>query len=377
MLAPVRKIVLVTQDTALAQATQAASARVSNLGFEVLAENIRSAVNSPRLSEAATVIVDLNASNRDELVALQGLMTRFAGAIPVVVLTEAFDDAVGRWFLQIRVSDFMRKPVRPEELVQVCVNLLGVEAGSANPAFIRCFIPAAGGVGNTTLSVEAAVQLAEAGAAEKRRTCIFDLDFQNDSCASHLDIEPRLDLREIGEQGERLDAQLLEVMGSKHASGLILFGAVCNRPDAGEVSLEAVMRMLDVVASHFDQVVLDLPRGWQSWTVDILHGSDKIYVVTDMTVPGLRSAKRAVQRIIDKANPGAVPQVIVNRAEKQGLFGSGLRTTDAERVLEENFAGAVSNSYALVREAIDRGVTLETVKPGNAVSKDLKKILFA
>jgi len=99
--------------------------------------------------------------------------------------------------------------------------------------------------------------------------------------------------------------------------------------------------------------------------------------VTDMTVPGLRSAKRVLQRIIDKAKPNVPPKVIVNRAEKQSFFGNGIRKADVERVLEDSFAGLVSNNYALVREAIDRGVPLEVVKPGNSVTADLKKILFA
>jgi pilus assembly protein CpaE len=36
----------------------------------------------------------------------------------------------------------------------------------------------------------------------------------------------------------------------------------------------------------------------------------------------------------------------------------------------------VTNNYKLVREAIDRGTTLDQIKPGNAVSTDLKKIVF-
>ena len=59
------------------------------------------------------------------------------------------------------------------------------------------------------------------------------------------------------------------------------------------------------------------------------------------------------------------------------MFGSGLRRADVERALGAAFAGAVSNNYPLVREAIDRGVPLEAIKPGNNVSADLKRILFA
>lgn len=377
MLAPARKILLVSRDQNLADAARKVFERSNAFTFDHFNINIRSAVQSPQLSDAELLIVDLDATVREELVALQGIMTRLPGT-PVVVLTESFDDAVGRWFLQIRVSDFLRKPIEAEEIAQVCANVLGsVNEGAGKPTKIYSFIPAAGGVGNTTLAVETALQYAKLEGAEKISTCLVDLDFQNDSCASHLDIEPRLEISEIGPGGERLDTQLLEVMGSKHSSGLVLFSAICNRVDIETITPEAVLRLLDVVSMRFELVILDIPRTWQSWTEDILHVSDRIYVVTDMTVPGLRSARRAVQRIVTKATPESKPMVIVNRAEKQNFFGSGLRRADVERVLDGSLAGTVSNNYALVREAIDRGVSLETVKAGNPVSVDLKKILFA
>ncbi len=378
MLAPARKILFVSRDRVLAESLKSVFSRSNAAVLEQFDANITEVVQSPRLVDAAILIVDLDAGNRDELVALQGIMTRFPGTLPVIVLTEAFDDAVGRWFLQIRVSDFLRKPVSGDDIAQVCNHIIGAaDQAPDHPAKIFAFIPAAGGVGNTTLAVETAIQYAKIEGDGKLRTCLVDLDFQNDSCASHLDIEPRLDLSEIGPAGERLDGQLLEVMGSKHHSGLVLFSAICGSGDDGDVSVEAVLRLLDIVATRFDLVILDIPRTWQPWTQDILQVADRVYVVTDMTVPGLRSARRAVQRISGKVPSESKPLVIVNRAEKQGFFGSGIRKNDVERVLEDYFAGTVANNYALVREAIDRGVPLETVKTGNAVSSDLRKIVFA
>ena len=56
---------------------------------------------------------------------------------------------------------------------------------------------AAGGVGATTLAIEAAMQLSR-DAKDPDSTCLVDLDFQTSACADYLDLEPRLDLDEIG-----------------------------------------------------------------------------------------------------------------------------------------------------------------------------------
>ena len=111
------------------------------------------------------VIADIDATRREDLLALQKLMIKLGGNAPVIVLTEAFDDQVGRWFLQIRVSDFLRKPVKQEDLLRACFKAMRLEGGQgATAAQVVSFIPAAGGVGNTTLAVEAAMQFAQSGA---------------------------------------------------------------------------------------------------------------------------------------------------------------------------------------------------------------------
>ena len=325
----------------------------------------------------ALPISDIDATKREHLVGLQKLMIRLGGRAPVIVLTESFDEAVGRWFLQIRVSDFLRKPVRADDLLRACLKALrGEPEAGDHAAHVVTFMPAAGGVGNTTLAVEAAMQLHQAGGARGNSTCLIDLDFDNDACADFLDVEPRLDWSAIGPGAQRLDAQMLEVMLARHASGVSLLAAPARPAEQHQVDPAVVGRLLEVAAASFDNLVIDLPRFWHPWTNDVLAGSNRIYVVTDMTVPGLRFARRMANGIGERLATSAPPRVIVNRFQTGLLFGGTLRKADVERALGSAFAGPVANNYQVVREAIDRGVTLETVKPGNSVTTDLKRILF-
>ncbi len=357
------------------QAARQTSLSVLSRGIDEIAAAVE--MQAANLQTTSLIVADIDATRREHLVGLQQLMIRLAGRTPVVVLTESFDEAVGRWFLQIRVSDFLRKPIRPEELLRTCVKVLRSDAGDGDrQAKVLTFMPAAGGVGNTTLAVEAAMQLHTSPQSEGQSTCLVDLDFDNDACADFLDLEPRLNLAEIGGQGERLDAQLLEVMLSRHASGLSLLAAPAKPAEPHAVDAATILRLLEVAASRFDHLVIDLPRTWFPWTNDVLAGSNRIFVVTDMTVPGLRFARRLATSIGERLTGANSPRVIVNRFQTGLLFGGTLRRSDVERALGSAFAGQVANNYQVVREAIDRGVPLETVKPGNSVTSDLKRILF-
>ena len=113
-------------------------------------------------------------------------------------------------------------------------------------------------------------------------------------------------------------------MTAYHSSGLAVIAAP-NRPaEMRSFDPDMVTRLLDLVSSHFDYVVIDMPRTWFSWTDSVLLGSNKLFIVSEMTVPGLRHAKQLVAAIRERLGEGPRPQVIINRFE-QRLFGAGLR----------------------------------------------------
>jgi len=328
------------------------------------------------IDSATVVVADVGAGEEAELKALDRLMTRIGHWPPVVAVTASFDEGVARRLMQMRVADFLVKPVPPVELVRTCARVAESPGGAdAKEAQIFTFLPAVGGAGVTTLAIQTAMLLLNSGSRGKSATCLVDLDFQHGACADYLDIEPRLNLSEIEPRPERLDRQLLEIMISQHASGLAVIAAP-NRP--AEMRLfdpDVVTRLLDLVSSHFDYVVFDMPRTWFSWTDSVLLGSNKLFIVSETTVPGLRQAKQLVEAIRERLGDGPKPQVIINRFV-QKMFSSGLRRSDIEQAIGDAFLACVPNDYALVREAIDRGVPLEEVKKGNKITMQLKQLVL-
>jgi|GEM_PF-214123 len=329
------------------------------------------------LASPTVVIVDFDASRTEELTALQRLAAQLNGNPPLIAVTNSFDAAVARKLVQMRISDFLVKPVPAIELVRACARAAqnpSASVGGDRDAQIYSFLPAAGGVGVTTLAIQTALMLL-GDKANRTSTCLVDLDFQHGAVADYLDLEPRLDLNEIEPRPERLDRQLLEVMISKHVSGLSVIAAP-NRPaEMRSFDPLVVTRLLDLVSVNFDYVVIDTPRTWFGWTDDVLRGSNKLYIVSEMTVPGLKLAKRLLAVIRERLGEGPSTQVIVNRFE-QSVFAPGLRRADIEKAFGNALAGVVPNNYRLVREAIDRGIPLEEVKAGNNVTAQLKKLII-
>jgi pilus assembly protein CpaE len=367
-------VVVLTADGAFGQSVQDTFSTSPQVDLRLVPGSLTT-VGKFDIDAATVVVVDVDTSSEAEMHALHNLVALSNGRPPIVAVTQNFDEVVARRLLQMRVADFLAKPVSPAELVRACTQATHGPAVTENTeAQVYAFLPAMGGAGATTIAVQTAMLLLNSGQRGQVPTCLVDLDLQYGSCADYLDIEPRLNLSEIEPRPERLDRQLLEVMLSYHASGLAVIAAP-NRPaELRSFDPEMVMRLLDLVSAHFNYVVFDMPRTWFPWTDSVLLGSNRLFVVGEMTVPSLRHAKQLADAIEERLKEGPSPKVIVNRFE-QRLFGPGLRRGDIEQALGDKFAGVVPNHYQLVREAIDRGVPLDEVKPGNKISQQLKKLI--
>ena len=370
------RVLVLTADAEFEQSVQATFTAAAQIELAVMSGTLAANEDKIAVEEATVIVIDLDASREEELSALAHLMGRISAWPPVIVVTQSFDKEVARQLLQMRVADFLVKPVQPVELVRTCARVVQAPTGSEQTeAQIFTYLPAVGGAGVTTLAIQTALLLLNSqGQKARPATCLVDLDFQHGACADYLDLEPRLDLKEIEPRPERLDRQLLEVMTAYHTSGLAVIAAP-NRPaEMRSFDPDMVTRLLDLVSSHFNYVVIDMPRTWFSWTDSVLLGSNRLFIVSEMTVPGLKQAKGLVAAISERLGESERPKVIINRFE-QRLFGAGLRKSDIEQALGQDFAAAIPNNYRLVREAIDRGVPLDEVKPGNKITAQLKKLL--
>ncbi|HKS85417.1 MAG TPA: response regulator receiver protein [Pseudolabrys sp.] len=372
------RVVVITPDAAFDSSVRSTFGASSAIELAVVSGDLAGQADSLQVADASVVVVDLDAGRADEMAALSRLMARIGNWPPVIVVTQSFDENVARTLIQMRTADFLVKPVEPIDLVRACARVAKGPASGSEPteAKIYTFLPAVGGAGVTTLAVQTAMILLNSGSLRtKPSTCLVDLDFQHGAVADYLDLEPRLNLAEIEPRPDRLDRQLLEVMLSYHASGLAVIAAP-NRPaEMRSFDPDVVTRLLDLVSSNFEYVIFDMPRTWFSWTDSVLLGSDKLFIVSETTVPGLRHAKQLVAAINERLGDGPNPGVLVNRFS-QRMFDSGLRRGDLAQTLGDSFLAAIPNDYALVREAIDRGVPLDEVKSGNKITAELKKLVL-
>ena len=375
------RIQLVTADSGLEKTLRQSLSRSQRFELELVKGSIIEA-EKQGLGNAhpALLVVDLDPQDVGDLNALERIMSQRTGGLPVIVISDHLSETSARDFMRLNISDWCPKPNVESDLLQACERALHSQLAQSKTeeAAFYAFLPAMGGVGNTTLAIQSAFLMARKH-KQFQTTCLIALDFQNGSIADYLDLTPNLKLDEISSEPERLDEQLLEVMLSRHESGIAVLAAENALRDYGSISDELITNMLEMASAKFDNVIIDMPRVWLPWSLDVLLGCDKAYVVTEMTVPGLRHASRLIDAIDAKCEDEIDISVLVNRC-RQRLIGGGintLRRSDAEEMLAKRLGGFVHEDYRLVREAIDRGVPLYEINKSNKIDRDLTSILFS
>lgn len=351
--------------------------RVSFIAIQGAIAQVQSHLAASRGPSA--LIVDLQRDCDASIAALSALRASgFAGAI--IAISDDLDEVAVRGMLRLSVSDWLPSDTPAVSVVQACEQALAQQQTFAVPeatSAARCltFVPAGGGVGNTTLAIQAAFLLA--GQTQKpQSTCLIDLNFQSGALADYLDLEPSFDVQAVSVTPQRLDARLLEVMLTRHESGIAVLAAP-RAPTSLRAFDEAfVARLLGTASDMFANVVIDMPPMWMPWSESVAAGSDHVFIVTEFTVPALRKAHDLVAAVVPQLEEGADARVIVNKTHEQ-MLGGGLRKRDAEELLGASLGGFVSEDKALVRDAINRGQPLSSGKSSNRLTRELSKIILS
>lgn len=344
--------------------------------FEAIAKNFADAEHRwATIATCSLLIIDLDPDSENDLAALERFVSSSASVPPIIAVSENIESPNARRLLKLRLSDWLPKSGAQDEVIQFCKQAI-IQSTQVRDTQVQCyaFLPAIGGAGASTLSIAMASVLSPARKnSSMSRSCIVDLNIQSGTIADYLDLSPNFQLEELTEAPERLDGHLLEVMLSRKPNGLAVLAAPQNLLPAARVDQLTPGRILDIAASKFDHMVIDMPRVWQPWTASILQGVDKFFIVTEQTVSGLRHAKRFADLIEEQFSLDTSQSVIVS---KSGHWSrSGVGRSQAKQALGDRLAGFISDRPNLTRDAQNRGLLLREASRSNSVERDLQKII--
>jgi pilus assembly protein CpaE len=284
-------------------------------------------------------------------------------------------DLSARHYKQLTQSgnaDWVAESGATQEILGIVARVAAARPTGANHSIVVSFLPSAGGVGNSTLAIETAIQLVKRKAANDSKIALVDLDLQSSNICDYLDVAPKFQIAEIIDEPSRLDDQLLEVFASPHSSGVDIFAAPRNRLHVSKAGVEVLSALFERMSHHYAFVVVDLPVSAHVWTIPLLTASEGILVTGVNTIPSLRQAAETVRAIRAERGINADVRTIINRCES-GLFGGVARRDHVDRILGAEQLFYVRNT-SMALECVNRGESLTMARPSDKAVKDIAAI---
>jgi pilus assembly protein CpaE len=133
-----------------------------------------------------------------------------------------------------------------------------------------------------------------------------------------------------------------------------------------------VLEIIELATREFDTVFVDLPANWANWSLSTLARSNLVLLVTEMTIPALRQARRQIDLIRSQELSDIEIRIVANRWQSSAF--SQLRSADVRAALGRDIAYTVSDDEAIMRAAIDQGVPIAEIKRKSALRKDIDSL---
>lgn len=218
-----------------------------------------------------------------------------------------------------------------------------------------------GGVGSTT----AATNLAACLVAQKKSVCLVDLVLQFGSVTSFLNIDASYTILDLVKNLKRIDPLFLDGSLVKHASGIRVLAEPFYAEDARRITPADIDEILDVLAQSFDFVVVDTPKEFDDMLALVLDKANLILFITEMDVPSLKSAHRALELFERMGIYDKKIRLILNRYVKSKL----MTLESVEKALGVKVFWTLPNNYPVAIAAVNQGLSIQECDARSDISR--------
>jgi pilus assembly protein CpaE len=265
--------------------------------------------------------------------------------------------------MHLGVKHFFPPEPSDVEMNSVIVDLVRTAnpGSTSSEGRILAVMGTKGGVGATVLACQLAASLQEVGG----RAVLVDLNYPLGDVALHFDVEPTYTLADLTRAEQELDATFIRTILKGHESGVQILAAPTLMEDAESIRGIHVERVLPILRSEFDWVIVDVSRSWNEASVQALTLADQILLVSLFDVPTLNHTRQHKKLLEGLTLSGSRIRMLGNRHSK----GDAVTVGDFKLVLGDEPDALIPNDYATTAESVNQGRPIGQVAPGSAIHK--------
>lgn len=324
--------------------------------------------NDPQAKQVDILVLEVGNAPEQELETIRALVQ--AGAVGSLFITSAqATPEILLPALRAGAKEFFQQPINDQEVVAALkqakkLDTTNQDADTPLPELgkIHCVLGAKGGVGSTTFAVNLATSLQTTH--PDKLVALIDLNRLTGEVPLFLDLETGVTWEEIGKNLNRLDEAYLKSALIRHSSGIFVVPAPTSLDLDGKAPANLCMHILSSMQPVFDHIVVDMKKGIDQETLHILSASQQVYLITNLTMPCMVSAKRLTDTLLEQGIHESKTRVVANRFVKK----SPIDLREAALIIGKEIDTIIPNDYRLSMMGINRGKPLAEVDRNSAAA---------
>ncbi|HEX9016386.1 MAG TPA: response regulator [Chloroflexota bacterium] len=329
------------------------------------------------------ILMDINMPGMDGIAATEAINAENAGSDVIMMSVQGEPDYLRRAMLA-GAREYLIKPFTSEELAgsirhvyeagmekraRIAAMQQPVVVAAPQPAptqtgrMISVFSPK-GGVGRTTVAVNVAIAMR---ALTGKRVALVDCSLLFGDIGIMLNLPASKTISDLVPNASNLDVDYLEGVMADHSSGIRVLLAP-SRPELAElVHAEHLRKILTLMKSCYDYVVVDTHSSFDDSILSVLDLSERILLLTTLEMPAIKNVKlflevaEALHYSQDKL------MLVLNRADSTG----GIQVEDIEESIRFKVAANIVSAGQVMAAAVNQGVPVTISNSDSQVAADL------
>ena len=310
--------------------------------------------------------------------------------IKVILITEDVSPAALHNLLREGGDEFVPYPLPENELANAIDRVLTPaptmaaaelqgdaprkKSGGGKNGVIMAVHGMSGGIGATTMAVNLAWELATLEKVGSPKVCVLDFDFQFGTTSTYLDLPRRETIVELLSDTESMDSESFMQAMSTYEDTLQVLTSPYDMIPLDLVGPEDIQRILDLAASHFDYVVVDMPSTMVEWSQTVLDAAHVYFGVIELDMRSAQNTLRMKRALQAEDLPFDKIRFVLNRAPGFTDLNGKSRIKRLADSLGISIEVLLPDGGKPVAQNADHGLPLGSGLPKNPLRKEIAKL---
>jgi len=365
-------VLLILEDEANRRGTRAAIEGLP--GIEIVGERgeLRSGLLLARQLRPRIVLLDIP-DGYEEALSAAGNFKMDSPDVALFLMSNTLDPQVLLKAIRAGAQEVLKKPLDrallQEAVERVSRSSLARSAGETRARSIISVFGPKGGVGASTIATNLAVSMR---VQFDLSTVLADFDHASGDAAHLLGLKADRSIADLV-RSPRIDSPTVHMNLLHHRSGVSVLAQPEDLNKLEIVSPAQAGGTVDALSASFEVVIIDSPHSFDEVSLELFDRSTSILIVLELSVPGIRAARRALD-VFERLHYTDVPdrvKLVVNRYSRN----RGLISLDQLfEAIQVRAYHTIENDYQRVFTSVNAGRPLCLDDPDSAAARDISAL---